>query len=181
MTAPHLPRTRASASATDIERLELHSEPDLNGGCRLWTAATSSTGYGATSKKTANGTVMAKAHRLAYELAYGPIPDNQLVCHSCDVRLCIEPTHLFLGTHGDNSADMVRKGRSCAGDRHYAAKITMNQAEEIRTICSARTITQRAIAAHYGISRQAVGLIVNGKTWISRKSAAEGQLPYQPR
>lgn len=50
-------------------------------------------------------------HRAAYIEAYGEIPDGKLVCHHCDTPRCIEPTHLFVGTHADNMHDMIRKGR----------------------------------------------------------------------
>jgi hypothetical protein len=51
-------------------------------------------------------------HRLAYEQAYGPIPEGMKVCHTCDVRHCAEPTHMFLGTQKDNLRDMFAKGRA---------------------------------------------------------------------
>jgi hypothetical protein len=77
------------------------------GPCLLSTRALGITGY---SRQRAGGQLVL-AHRLAWERAYGPVPDGMKVLHRCDVRNCIEPTHLFLGTQGDNVADMMAKGR----------------------------------------------------------------------
>lgn len=59
-------------------------------------------------------------HRYAYALFRGPIPKGLLVCHTCDIRLCVNPDHLYLGTAHDNATDAVQRGQAPRGDRHYA-------------------------------------------------------------
>jgi HNH endonuclease len=76
-------------------------------GCWDWQRAVNSVGYGRIAR---NGTRV-YAHRAAYELAYGPIPKDMCVLHSCDNRRCVRPDHLFLGTKRDNMLDMAAKGR----------------------------------------------------------------------
>jgi HNH endonuclease len=75
--------------------------------CWEWTASKFRDGYGQIKVNRKNK----KAHRIAYELFKGPIPENMLVCHTCDNPGCVRPEHLFLGTALDNSHDMINKGR----------------------------------------------------------------------
>lgn len=83
-------------------------EHEPNSGCWLWTASLRpGSGYG----QLRVGRTIAFAHRIAYELFVGLIPNGLYVCHHCDVKQCVNPDHLFLGTAKDNTQDMIRKGR----------------------------------------------------------------------
>jgi len=89
--------------AERIESWRDHFIPVPWSGCWLWEGYVRS-GYGRLRKKS--------VHRLAWEEVNGPIPAGMSVCHHCDVRLCCNPDHLFIGTNGDNTRDMSAKGRN---------------------------------------------------------------------
>lgn len=80
--------------------------------CWLWTGRQFWDGYGAFDRRIDGVKKIFKAHRQSYELSVGAIPDGLHVLHRCDVRLCVRPDHLFLGTNDDNVADRTAKGRS---------------------------------------------------------------------
>jgi hypothetical protein len=86
----------------------------MTDSCWLWRAYTDKKGYGRCRLNNRNGV---KSHRAVYEILVGPIPDGLCVLHKCDVRNCVNPEHLFLGTHLDNAQDRDSKGRCRAGIR----------------------------------------------------------------
>jgi predicted DNA-binding protein (UPF0251 family) len=119
-----------------------------------------------------------RAHRAAYELHYGVIPNGMVVCHRCDRPACCNPAHLFLGTQVENIADMVRKGRQQRGERSGRAKLTAADVDAIRASFAAGE-TQQAIAKRYGVGGQHVSRIVHRETWFH--VAANGSLPEKRR
>lgn len=139
---------------------------DKSGECWLWCGALSVNGYGMIWVKT--GDASHKVHRLSWEMAYGEIPEGMLVCHRCDVRRCVRPEHLFLGTHQENSTDMVSKGRSIAssvGEEHHLHKLTIQDVKDIRAWYAKGDVTYAEIAAHYGVRQPTIGSIVRGEAW----------------
>jgi len=131
--------------------------------CWLWTASCNLKGYGQINLgRTCDGVSL--AHRLAWELVRGPVPLGTSVCHRCDTPRCVNPNHLFLGTHADNSADMVSKGRQPCGERHGRAILTETEVKTIWRLLAAG-VTHRAIAAMYGVGPSTIYDIKSGRNW----------------
>lgn len=142
------------------------AEPDLNSGCWLWTGSITRHGYGSVTI----GGRSTLAHRAAFA-AFISDPGSSCVCHKCDIRSCINPDHLFLGSNADNVADRVRKGRSRGGsnrgDRHPMHRLSPDTIAVIRALGLARQCTQRQIAAEYGITQSHVSNILRQKRWAA--------------
>jgi len=128
--------------------------------CWLWSGYTLPTGYGNMQIRTPKIKNM-RAHRVSWELYRGPIPDGLMVLHKCDVRACVNPNHLFLGTNADNMADMAAKKRSCLGEKNGRVKLTASEVLEIRD----RPEGYARVARVYGVSKSCIRLIVTRKNW----------------
>lgn len=108
------------------------------------------------------------AHRVAWTLTNGPIPDGMSICHRCDDRACVNPSHLFMGTPADNSADMVTKGRQAKrpGSQHHNAKLTEAVVREILADIESRPTE---LGRKYGVSPSTICDIRSGRTWVHVK------------
>lgn len=122
--------------------------------CWEWQASKTSADYG----KFAIHHRLWLAHRVAWVLTFGPIPEGLCVLHKCDNRACCNPYHLFLGTRGDNAADSMKKGRR-------ARKLTEEEVLEIRELYAAGGMTQQELADEFGVSNPTISYITRRKTW----------------
>lgn len=141
-----------------------------NNECWLWKGAKTSSGYGNFMFKMNE---FKPAHRVAYELTYGPISDELFVCHHCDVRLCCRPDHLFLGTNGDNMQDAYNKGRMqnsiniarkhFTGTKNPKAKLIEQQVREIRQLKGIQNA--KKVAEVYHVTAKTIYSIWSNGTW----------------
>lgn len=103
--------TKGSSNTLTIEETNFWSKVNKTESCWLWTGAIKTTGYGVFSHPHAGRYRLISAHRLSWILSNGCIPDRLHVLHKCDVKNCVNPSHLFLGTEADNHQDKAAKGR----------------------------------------------------------------------
>jgi hypothetical protein len=164
--------------------------PDI-GNCWDWKGVIEGTGYGSISQGRKGFFV----HRVSYLLEYGQFDESLCVLHKCDRRSCLRPSHLFLGTKGDNCRDMATKGRAASGDRngrrlypesiprgdnHHArrnperlargertggSKLKEADVRWIRANAHPKKRNIKGIARKFGVSGSTIAYIFHRKTW----------------
>jgi len=143
-------------------------------GCWLWRGSLTAKGYGRIKIKRKHY----GAHRLSWIVHNGDIPDGLCVCHKCDTPQCVNPSHLFLGSHADNQRDCQRKGRRASGAahghykkpeawprgrRHFRAKLSDEKVRYIREMRGA--VPQRVLAEKFNVPQTAISAVQRNKTW----------------
>lgn len=148
------------------------SKVDRSGGpdaCWPWMAGMDKDGYG---KFSYPGNRYARAHRVSWSIANGPIEDGLYVCHTCDNPSCVNPSHLFIGTNTDNMRDKVKKGRhnynaawNPIGSKNPRAKLSDAQVIEARRRWLQGGISKSQLAREMGVSSTLMSWVITGKVW----------------
>ena len=149
--------------ARPLTYFEARSIPEPNSGCWLWEGAVSAFGYGWVRYAGRAH----HAHRAVWMCIHGDIPRSVLVCHLCDNRLCVNPDHLYAGTHRQNMDDAVRRHRmsrapTAWGEKHPNAKLTDDEVATIRCRLAAGEM-QKTIAEEFGVSQSHISDLRSGR------------------
>jgi len=137
-------------------------------GCILWNARLNKGGYGVICPNGRSKSHELLAHRVAFELLRGPIPDGLKILHTCpggDNRQCVNPYHLRIGTQQENIADTVLKGRTSRGENRYNSKLTDALVIEARTLHRQGVVSYYKLAKRHGVSIDAMKKAIRGETW----------------
>lgn len=150
-----------------------------NTGCWLWLGACQSGGYGFMAiDATRKNRKSSAAHRISYILFKGDIPNEIVVCHTCDVCSCVNPDHLFLGTNADNSKDMVLKGRQAKGESQGASKLKSDYVLKIMDMCN-NGVSKIEISRIFNVTKENIYSICSGETW-GHLTLLKAKPPRQP-
>ena len=157
-----IPRRRTFAESVVIfwENVKVSNPQD----CWLWSGGKKENGNGLWYGIFWDDNKIIKAHRFSWKIKNGEIPKGKLVCHRCDNPLCVNPSHLFLGTYLDNNRDASNKGRHAFGERVPGSVLNDEKVRQIRKLRSEGK-TQRAIAETIGAKESTVQAVVEGRSW----------------
>lgn len=131
--------------------------------CWMWTGTKTIHGYGYLIYWPTR--VHHTVHRISWRIHRGEIPIGKFILHKCDIKLCANPDHLWLGTQAENMRDKVSKGRQARGETAALAKLTDNMVREIRKSYIPKVVTQRFLAKKYGVRQSKIWDVLNFRTW----------------
>lgn len=148
------------------QRFESKYMPEPNSGCWLWTGATTKEGHG---RFWVNGKLEV-ASRFAYEFFRNKVPEHLHVLHHCDNPYCINPDHLFLGTHQDNMDDRDNKGRGVIpepsfGEEHPGSKLTQEQVNKMRDIRDKTSLSYQKLGVMFNVTTMTAYRACKGINW----------------
>lgn len=155
----------SKAKESAIKRMVKYTNKTEINECWEWQSTCNKRNYAMLSIGGRSG-LYARASRIAYYLNFGPFNEDLLVCHSCDNPKCVNPNHLFLGTHKDNTNDMYRKGRESLPPTFYGenhSRSTLKEQEVIEIYNS--SCEAKILASTYNVSKKTIYEIWKGTTW----------------
>jgi len=171
---PHTLETRLHLQAVGRKQTieeRFWSKVEKTDSCWLWTGRPWTNGYGRflVGSRVDDSRREVLAHRFVYELLVGPIPSGMSVCHHCDIKHCVCPEHLFLGTAKDNSADMAQKGKqphpNHEGIWNGRAKLIPSQVKVIRQRYAEGGTSAAKLGREFGISETTILNIIHRRLW----------------
>jgi hypothetical protein len=150
------------------ERFDQHYIPEPNSGCFLWTSGVNKKGYGKFSLRVKGEELEQYAHRMSWKIHHGDIPHESWVLHKCDMPCCVNPDHLYLGTHLDNMRDRSRRGRvprthqiGLKGSENGSSKLTEGQVATIRF----SNLKSSDLAKEFQVTHYHINKIRRGAAW----------------
>ncbi len=135
-------------------RMKLEEKTVKTNTCWLWTGVIDKYGYG----RIMEFGKRIGAHRAAWMVCNGVIPSGMQVLHKCDVRHCVNPDHLFIGTHADNHKDKCKKGRVAWGEKHWHCKVSDHDVQ----IIMESTLSSSALSKIFNVTSGHINYLKQG-------------------